>query len=79
MHVYFLHMQNLISLLSFQYMRLCFLPVLSYFLEKIVLAQLVRDQSDSFGAIFVDSGEEGKTRSVGNDSHPIAMFLVYKH
>ena len=55
--------------------------VLSYILEKIVehVIQTTEvalsparkgPQNDSFDAIFVDS-DEGKTRSVGNDSHSI--------
>ena len=50
--------------------------VLSYILEKIVehviqTTKVVISPADSFGAIFVESDEEGKTRGVGNDWHSI--------
>ena len=80
--MYFLHMQynlccrfNICGFASF---------VLSYILEKIVehVIQTTKvvispackgPQTDSFGAIFVESDEEGKTRGVGNDSYSIKV------
>ena len=39
---------------------------------KVVISPACKGpQNDSFGAIFVESDEEGKTRGVGNNSHSI--------